>query len=188
MRLAIIGYGTTANFSCESCERMPRLSSCRFSRYLTQLTKVYLALEDMLSLQPDIVVERAGRGALRNAAKWFRGRVSDLMVASVGALADRELEAKLREATSHGRRIVIPGGALGGIDALSAAREAGLSSVHYAGRKPPIAWKRTAAEALINLDSVSTRTTFLECGARTAALTPPKRQCRCGNRPGGNRL
>jgi aspartate dehydrogenase len=54
----------------------------------------------------------------------------DLLVASVGALADRELEAGLhRAASASGGRLLIPGGALGGIDAISAAREAGLTSV-----------------------------------------------------------
>jgi aspartate dehydrogenase len=70
--------------------------------------------------------------------------------------------------------LLIPGGALGGIDAISAAREAGLTSVHYVGRKAPSAWKNTPAEELIDLDTVKQAQVFLECDARHAALQFPQ--------------
>ncbi len=100
---------------------------------------------------------------------------TDLLVVSVGALADPALETALRAASATGGgKLLIPGGALGGIDALSAAREAGLSSVDYIGRKAPAAWKGTAAEKIVQLDRVTKPHTFIDCEARTAALTFPQ--------------
>ena len=49
----------------------------------------------MLSMEPDIVVECAGHGALRQSGERVLRAGIDLLVASVGALADKELEAIL---------------------------------------------------------------------------------------------
>jgi aspartate dehydrogenase len=125
----------------------------------------------LLALGVEAVVECAGHGGLKaHGAAVLAGGV-DLVVASVGALADRDLDARLRAA---GGRLVIPSGAVAGLDALGAAREAGLDSVDYVGRKPPQAWRGTPAEKLIDLDGVTEPAVFFESDARTAALTFPQ--------------
>jgi aspartate dehydrogenase len=121
------------------------------------------------------VVECAGHQALKEAGEAVLRSGTDLLVVSVGALADITLEQRIRNAAADGGgRLLIPGGALGGIDALSAAREAGLDSVEYAGRKARAAWKGTPAEKMIAVASVTSAQTFLECDARTAALQFPQ--------------
>jgi aspartate dehydrogenase len=119
-------------------------------------------------------VECAGHQALKETGEIVIHAGVGLLVASVGALADSVLEASLRRAAATGGRLMIPGGALGGIDALSAAREAGLESVEYSGRKAPAGWKGTAADDLIDLANVTSASTFLKCDARTAALRFPQ--------------
>lgn len=72
----------------------------------------------------------------------------DFIVASVGALADPSAASALL-AAARGGRILVPSGAVAGLDGLLAARTAGLSAVTYTSVKPPAAWRGSPAEALI---------------------------------------
>ncbi|HWK74870.1 MAG TPA: aspartate dehydrogenase, partial [Povalibacter sp.] len=100
----------------------------------------------------------------------------DLLIASVGALADIELERRLRDCASQsGARVLVPSGALGGLDLLSAARIGGLEHVTYIGRKPPAAWRGSRAEALVDLDAgAAADVPFFSGTAREAALMFPQ--------------
>src|SRR4051812_46630915 len=53
------------------------------------------SLEALLALRPDVVVEAAGHEALRCHGSRVLGSGVDLLVLSVGALADAQLEAEL---------------------------------------------------------------------------------------------
>jgi aspartate dehydrogenase len=63
---------------------------------------------------------------------------------------------------------------VGGLDALAAARHAGLAEVRYVGRKPPGAWHGTAAEQRVDLAQISGVTQIFEGSARQAALRFPQ--------------
>jgi aspartate dehydrogenase len=132
------------------------------------------AIGDLLGLEPDVVVECAGHGALREHGAAVLSGGTDLVVASVGALADAALEQTLRQAARRGGRILVPSGAIGGLDALGSARAAGIESVQYVGRKAPKAWRGTAAETMIDLEKVEEPTIFFESDARTTALKFPQ--------------
>lgn len=134
------------------------------------------SVSELAGFDVDLVVECAGHAALREFAPQVLGRGRDLLIASVGALADRALESMLiSQAQRCGARILIPSGALGGLDVLSAARIAGLEAVTYVGRKPPRAWRGTRAEQLVNLDDESGTAMLLFDGtARQAALDFPQ--------------
>ena len=72
----------------------------------------------------------------------------DCLVISVGALADAALFEKLKSAAHDGNsRILLPAGAIGGLDAIAAMRLSGLTSVRYRSRKPPLAWRGSPAES-----------------------------------------
>jgi aspartate dehydrogenase len=113
----------------------------------------------------DLVVEAAGHQALSHYGVAALRQGSDLVIASVGALADDALWRELQDAATTSK-IVLPAGAVAGIDALSAARRGGLSFVRYSSRKPPASLSDalpTDCESLV-----------FEGDAREAALRFPK--------------
>ncbi len=125
--------------------------------------------------EPDIVVECAGHAALRQHGVAALDSGCDLIISSVGAMADISIETALRGAALRTRnRLVIPAGAVGGLDALAAARPAGIDEVVYTARKLPKAWLGTAAEEMLDLSKVTEPTAFFEGNAREAALRFPQ--------------
>jgi aspartate dehydrogenase len=133
------------------------------------------SLEDMLAWCPDVVVECAGHAALAAFGPAVLRAGVDLVVASVGALADPAVMAALVDAArAGGARVTVPSGAIGGIDALGAARLSGLRSVTYTGRKPPAAWAGSLAETVVDLASLTREAVIFEGSAREAARLYPK--------------
>ncbi|MDO9525022.1 MAG: aspartate dehydrogenase [Gemmobacter sp.] len=131
---------------------------------------------DMLAgLKPDLVVEVAGRAAV---APWGRAALAagaDFAPASTSAFSDPLLLNDLVAlARAHQRQVLIPPGALGGIDALSAASRLGLDTVRHEIIKPPAAWRGTEAETLCDLNTLSEATTFFEGTADQAAVRFPQ--------------
>lgn len=136
---------------------------------------VYQSLPEMLAAGADVVAECAGHAAVRQhgAAVLAAGR--ELVLISAGALADDALRGDLQAAArTGGGRLSLPAGAVGGIDALVAARLSGLESVTYTGRKPPRAWRGTRAEAVLDLEALHQPVTFFEGSAREAASAYPQ--------------
>ncbi len=126
-------------------------------------------------LAPDIVVECAGQEALAQYAPELLGAGIDVMAVSTGALArPGALEAWRAKAEAGGARLFIPAGAIAGLDGLGSHRLAGLTRVIYTSTKPPVAWRGTPAEKLLDLGSLQDKQTFFEGTAREAALAYPK--------------
>ena len=140
----------------------------------------YSSIDEFLSSVPDCVVECAGHTAVAAYVEPCLATGKDVIVASVGALADEKLFARLRSvAGSSGAQLTLPSGAIGGIDALAGARLAGIDSVVYTGKKPAKAWSGTAAETVLDLQNLDLQnlqqaTVFFEGSAREAALAYPK--------------
>ncbi len=93
---------------------------------------------DVLNATPDIIVEAAAPAVVREfAGRWLDGG-ADVLTMSVGALADPALLRDLAAiAQRTGRHVLVPSGAIGGLDAIRAARVGGLESVELRTTKPP---------------------------------------------------
>ncbi len=85
----------------------------------------------------DLVIEAASQDAVRNHAIDILDH-SDLMLMSVGALADENLSSKVKKkAHATGRRVYMPSGAVAGLDALKSGSFGRIDSVTLTTRKPP---------------------------------------------------
>ncbi len=132
------------------------------------------AIDALLAARPQCVLECAGHSAVREYGPTVVARGVDLVIAAVGALADAALATTLLETARPPARVLIPSGAVAGIDGLLAARTAGLSAVTYTSIKPPIAWRGTPAEPLLAGDRGKHSTVFFEGTAREAATKYPQ--------------
>jgi aspartate dehydrogenase len=123
----------------------------------------------------DLLVECAGHHAIEQHVIPALERGIPCLVASVGALSAAGMAQRLEQAAQQGgTQVQLLSGAIGGIDALAAARIGGLDSVVYTGRKPPHAWKGTPAERDCDLDALTEARCIFEGSAEQAAQLYPK--------------
>lgn len=87
----------------------------------------------------DLVVEAAGQSAVPDVAVPSLEAGCDVLLLSVGALADADLHQRVvRAANQSGRRVHVPSGAIAGLDAVKAAALTGdLDSVSLVTTKNP---------------------------------------------------
>jgi aspartate dehydrogenase len=141
--------------------------------------KVLFGVDELLTWQPDLVIEAAGKVALQTYAAPCLAAGVSVIAASVGALADEVLYKTLHQAAITGRsKLILPSGAVGALDYLSATRFAALSgdaptSIVYESRKPPSAWRDVLAERGLALTPDAPITLF-EGSAREAAKLFPQ--------------
>jgi aspartate dehydrogenase len=93
---------------------------------------------EFLTQPLDLVIELAGQEAVRQHAEAVLSAGRDLMIISIGVLADDDLRGRLESAARKGKsRMLLPSGAIGGLDAISSAAIGGLDEVTITTRKPP---------------------------------------------------
>src|SRR3979490_3217577 len=80
------------------------------------------SLDQLLEKRPEVIVELAGHAALREYGPPILRAGIDLIVVSVGALADPDAEQAIVEpARAGGSRVIVASGAIGGLDAIASA-------------------------------------------------------------------
>jgi len=135
--------------------------------------RVVAQLDEVQGL--DLVVECAGHSAIEEHVLPALERGLPCMVASVGALSAPGMAQRLEQAAQKGKtQVQLLAGAIGGIDAIAAARIGGLDSVVYVGRKPPHAWKGTPAEGDVDLATLDQPFCIFDGNAADAARLYPK--------------
>ena len=137
--------------------------------------RVGTALDLAGDVRPHLVAECAGHGAIVEHVLPALRQGVPAVVASVGALHDARVHTALSDAAqAGGARAHLVAGAVGGIDALAAAKLGGLESVEYTGCKPPLGWRGTPAEAVCDLERLKAATIVFQGSAREAARLFPK--------------
>jgi aspartate dehydrogenase len=129
---------------------------------------------DALVGRCDLIVEAATQAALREFGPTVLAAGKHLMVLSVGALVG-VLDEWARLAEKHGCRILVPSGAIAGLDGVKGAREGTITSVTMETRKPPrgLAGAPYIEERRIDLDAISEETLIFEGPAAEAVKAFP---------------
>lgn len=175
-RLGMIGFGAIGREVVSALNRLDESASlvAVLVRPGRSAPMAVHDVKELIDARPRVVLECAGHSAVKEfAAPLLRSGI-DVIVSSVGALADDTVRAELLEAERGGGRALLPAGAIAGLDGLLAARLAGLDEVTYTSFKPPHAWRGTAAEQVLDLNHAEMEREFFAGSAREAALAYPK--------------
>lgn len=122
-----------------------------------------------------LAIEAAGRASVLPWGRAVLAAGADFAVSSTSAFTDDAiLEDLVTRADQRGAHLLIPPGALGGLDALAAASRLSLGQVEHRIIKPPRAWIGTKAETLCDLMALTAPTVFFEASARQAADAFPQ--------------
>ncbi|NKB39200.1 MAG: aspartate dehydrogenase [Gammaproteobacteria bacterium] len=188
MRVGIIGFGGMGRVVCRVLLEQGHDANIEIAgvivsaedykeaeKYNTMNIPLLDSFEDLMRQKPDVIAECAGHDAVRQYGHEVLSAGISLLVISIGALAEESLYEQLREtAKLNDASVYLPAGAVGGIDALTAARLAGLQKVTYRGRKPALAWRGTPAEETLDLTGLYKAECFYSGSARDAALAFPR--------------
>jgi len=184
LRVALIGWGAIARRFADLviARNAGRVEICGICLHAghkhcetPQGIPVLTAPEELAGLDADVVVEMAGRQAVAQWGEAALTHARTFVVASTSAFTDDALLDRLiRIADENRGQLVIPPGALGGIEALAAAATLPMAAVRHSIVKPPRAWRGTGAETLVDLDNLGQRTTFFTGTAREAARQFPQ--------------
>lgn len=117
-----------------------------------------------------LVVEAAGRASVESWGLVALAAGMDFAVSSTSAFVDDGLLSRLLStAEAHGARLLVPPGALGGMDALAAAGRLPIHGVEHRIIKPAKAWAGTRAHDLVDLEHLAEPVVFYSNTARAAA-------------------
>jgi aspartate dehydrogenase len=144
-------------------------SSAAIDGRITKVTK----LIDFIGARPDLVVEAAGQESVASYVPALLEASIPVVIASIGALADTETVERITKARrSSGAGLIIPSGAIGGLDYLAAIARLPDVQIRYRLRKPLAAW-HAELEAL-GLSNTKVPITLFEGTPTAAARLYPK--------------
>lgn len=124
----------------------------------------------------DLVIESASQNAVRLIVPQALEAGRNVMVLSIGALADKELRERLfRLAKQNNCKLYFPSGAVAGIDGINSASAAEIYSVSLTTRKPPLGFAGAPhVKALgIQLENIEKETLLFEGPASEAVKAFP---------------
>jgi aspartate dehydrogenase len=134
------------------------------------------SIDFFLSLDMDLVVEAACQAMLKEYAPLVLKSGKSLIAMSVGALVDTAFLEQIKRLTSqHNCRVFIPSGAIGGLDAISAAGIDAIDEVTLTSVKPVRALEgvQSAVDPHLDLDALTAPTCLYEGPAEEAVTRFP---------------
>ena len=133
------------------------------------------SVDELIAARPLAVVEAAGADAARQSLPALLAAGLTVIPASVGALADPAFHSEMQDlAARSGGRIVLQGGALGGLDYLAAVAPLPDARARYTSRKPVAAWRAELTALGVDADALAAPHVLFEGTAAEAAQLYPK--------------
>ncbi len=177
MNVVLIGFGAIGQAICRRLQSSSLITVSHVVVRAVGVSDAMAAIEEMrvpirvvteVPLGAQLCLECAGHEALGTHVMEALRRGVECAVLSTGALAEPGLPERLSDAALQGgTQVHLLSGAIGGMDAIAAARLGGLDEVTYTGRKPPSSW----APAPVSSQKI---TVILQATAREAARLYPK--------------
>jgi aspartate dehydrogenase len=188
LKLAVVGFGAIGQEMARLLLTNPKLRitqiivpqpmvdvTSSISAGLAPHAQVLSKIDFAADCRPDLVAECAGHEAvLAHVVPALEAGIP-CIVASIGALHEADGLLRLEAASQLGNtKVKLISGAVGALDALTAARIGGLDEVCYVGRKPPRSWLGTPADQICALSELTSARVIFKGSAREAAVTYPK--------------
>ncbi|MBI3031582.1 MAG: aspartate dehydrogenase [Candidatus Rokubacteria bacterium] len=183
IRVGVVGLGTIGRRICLAIEAgIPGIGlaggtgrdRARAEAFLGPLGShpPFLPTEELIQAS-DLVLESATQAALQDLAPKVLGAGRDLMVLSCGGLLGRSDWVELAERNRC--RILVPSGAIAGLDGVKGAREGAITRVTMESRKPPrgLAGAPYIVEKGIDLEAIAEETLVFEGTATDACRAFP---------------
>ena len=179
-RLAVIGHGAIArDVMAEISARFIGYSlavlhrSEQSDRVLDGIKHV-ATLDEVLAWKPDLVIEAAGHDAVLAYVPLCLERGVPVLLSSVGALHEDALfEHLIAQAVRGQTRLVLPSGAIGGLDYVRASQWTEQTVITYESRKPLKAWQKELQARGYDLAGIDQPVLLFEGSAREAARLYP---------------
>lgn len=136
---------------------------------------VFHTIEELLAQNPDYIAEAASGQAVRDYAEKILSHGCNFAVLSIGAFADEEFYERVKEtAKSHGSRVYIASGAIGGFDVLRCVSLMGQVSSGIETRKGPASLKGTPLFEEHLMTDEETTEVFAGNAKKAISLLPTK--------------
>jgi len=148
--VGLIGCGAIGTVLAEAIERklvvcdklvvydVDQKKSQQLKKNLKFPVTIVQNFDELLKSKPTVIIEAASQQAAKDYAPRIAVEDIELIVMSTGALLDMEVNLK---------RVHVPAGAIGGLDALASAALAGIDEVKLTSRKNPKALGKTNTKA-----------------------------------------
>lgn len=189
MNVAILGCGNMGSFITEAIGRgevgdiklhtligskrniknLQQLADRANCRWITDPNKLKVS-------EIDLIIEAAGQQAVKDYMLSFLEMGKHIMIISVEALSEKTIFEKVIELSKKtGSSVILPSGAIGGLDAIRSASLGGLETVELITRKPPNALKGApyVVEKRINLENLQCDLELFNGNAADAAKAFP---------------
>ncbi len=149
IKISLLGCGNISRFIANAIDR--GIIKCKlvkvfdenqaaienFNKDISVTVPIADNIEELVK-DSDLVVEAASQGAVKEYATKILSSGKNLMIMSVGALADDTLFREMKKIAKKKKlKIYIPSGAIVGLDGVNAAKLVNIDSVEITTRKNP---------------------------------------------------
>jgi aspartate dehydrogenase len=153
--VGLIGCGAIGTVLAEAIDRklvvcdellvfdIDQAQTIKLKEKLKSPVKIAASVDEIIAAKPKVVVEAAGQGAVHQYYDKLVASKAQLIFMSTGALLDHD---------TTNPHVHFPAGAIGGLDAIAAAANAGIDEITLTTRKNPKALGKPITEETVTFE------------------------------------